>query len=232
MIESTFLFSEKYDIVFILKGGLRTNLRINIIEEALILFEKYGFHGVTVNQIVEKTGTSKGGFYHHFTSKDELLFVIHDEFITYVLEKATIADETFSNPTKKLQAIIKDFVKTFDLYKPHISVFYQETIYLKPAYEMQIKKKRDQFKHIMMNALREGKEAGEFRDDVPVDITAMAILGMVNWTYKWYKQSGTRTIDEIGAIYVDLILHAVLKADSVSGDAYQEMLINSVKKDL
>src|SRR5699024_12425244 len=87
------------------KGGVRTSLRKKIIDEALILFEKHGFHGVTVNQIVEKTGTSKGGFYHHFTSKDELLFVIHDEFITYVLEKATIATETFSDPTEKLQEI-------------------------------------------------------------------------------------------------------------------------------
>lgn len=113
---------------------MRTRLREQIIEEALSLFEKHGFHGVTVNQIVDKTGTSKGGFYHHFTSKDELLFVIHDEFITYALEKATIANETFSDPTKKLQAIIKDFVKTFGIYKPHISVFYQENIYLKPEY--------------------------------------------------------------------------------------------------
>lgn len=195
------------------------------------MFEKHGFHGVTVNQIVDKTGTSKGGFYHHFTSKDELLFVIHDAFITYVLEKATIATETFANPTEKLQAIIKVFVKTFDLYKAHISVFYQETIYLKPAYENRIKKKRDQFKQILLNAIREGKEAGEFRDDIPVDITTMAILGMVNWTYKWYQQPGTKTIDEIGSIYVDLILHAVLKADSISGDTYQQLLISSVKQD-
>ncbi|SFA75273.1 transcriptional regulator, TetR family [Lentibacillus halodurans] len=214
-----------------MKGGFRTDLRKKIIEEALVLFERYGFHGVTVNQIVDKTGTSKGGFYHHFTSKDELLFVIHDEFITYALEKATIANETYDDPIKKLQAIIKDFVKTFGLYKPHISVFYQENIYLKPEYEIRIKKKRDQFKQIMMNALSEGKEAGEFRDDVPVDITAMAILGMVNWTYKWYQSSGTKSIDEIGSIYVDLILHAVLKPDSFLENTYQELLLSSVKRD-
>ncbi|WP_010530738.1 TetR/AcrR family transcriptional regulator [Lentibacillus jeotgali] len=213
------------------KGGFRTDLRKKIIDEALILFEEYGFHGVTVNQIVDETGTSKGGFYHHFTSKDELLYVIHDEFITYVLQKATIATETFSDPTEKLQAIIKDFVKTFGLYKPHISVFYQENIYLKSEYETRIKKKRDQFKQVLLNALREGKEAGEFREDLSVDITAMAILGMVNWTYKWYKYSGAKTIDEIGSIYVDLILRAVLKTDSISGNTYQDLLIKSVKED-
>ncbi|TRM12497.1 TetR/AcrR family transcriptional regulator [Lentibacillus cibarius] len=186
-----------------------------MIEASLVLFEKYGFHGVTVNQIVQETGTSKGGFYHHFTSKDELLFVIHDEFITYVLEKATAAKETYEWPTEKLQAIVKEFVKVFDLYKPHISVFYQEHIYLKPHYETLIKEKRDQFKQLMVDVVSEGKKTGAFRRDLPEEITAMAILGMVNWIYKWYRPSGPKSIEEIATIFVDLILHAVLEEGRV-----------------
>ncbi|PAV29395.1 TetR family transcriptional regulator [Virgibacillus profundi] len=207
------------------EGGFISDLRQKIIQSALLLFEKQGFHGVTVNQIVEDVGTSKGGFYHHFTSKDELLFVIHDTFITYVLEKAIIAKETYQSPTKKLQGIVKDFVKVFDLYKPHISVFYQENIYLKPQYEILIKKKRDQFKQMVKQAIIEGKKAKEFREDLPVEITTMAILGMVNWTYKWYQQSGLKTIEEIGDIFVDLILHAVLQPETISSKRYEEVLI-------
>ncbi|MFD1037868.1 TetR/AcrR family transcriptional regulator [Virgibacillus byunsanensis] len=199
-----------------MEGGFITDLRKQIIHTALPMFEKNGFHGVTVNQIVEEVGTSKGGFYHHFTSKDELLFVIHDTFITYVLEKATTASNTYHSPTKKLQAIVKDFVKVFDLYKPHISVFYQENIYLKPQYETLIKKKRDQFKHLLIGVIQEGKNQGEFREDLSTEITGMAILGMVNWTYKWYKQSGSKTIDEIGDIFVDLILRSLLEDNTKS----------------
>ncbi|WP_188455639.1 TetR/AcrR family transcriptional regulator [Virgibacillus oceani] len=196
-----------------------TDLRQKIIQTSLLLFEKDGFHGVTVNQIVEKVGTSKGGFYHHFKSKDELLFVIHDTFISYVLEKAIIANETYDSPTMKLQAIIKDFVKVFDLYKPHISVFYQETIYLKPQYEQLVKKKREKFKLLILDSIREGKASGEFRQDMSVDITGMAILGMVNWTYKWYKQNGAKSIEEIGDIFVDLILRSVLSEEMLRKDS-------------
>ncbi|MGY0691674.1 TetR/AcrR family transcriptional regulator [Virgibacillus sp. FSP13] len=202
-----------------------TDLRSRIIQAALLLFERHGFHGVTVNQIVEDVGTSKGGFYHHFTSKDELLFVIHDTFITYVLEKAEFANKTYASPTEKLQAIVKEFVKVFDLYKPHIAVFYQETIYLKPRYETLVKQKRDQFKQIVLEALHEGKACGEFRQDLSVEITGMAILGMVNWTYKWYRQTGTKTIDEIGDIFVDLILHSVLNENGLTNNSDKNMLI-------
>ncbi len=163
-----------------------------------------------MNDIVENVGTSKGGFYHHFTSKDELLFVIHDAFISYALEKATIATNTYQTPTKKLQAIVNDFVKVFDLYKSHIAVFYQESNYLQPKYKKLIKRKRDQFKNIIIAVIDEGKKRGEFRRDIPTDITSMAILGMVNWTYKWFKRDGSKTIDEISDVYIDLLLHAIL----------------------
>lgn len=180
---------------------------------------------MTVNQIVDDVGTSKGGFYHHFKSKDELLFVIHDTFITYVLEKAQAANETYTSPTKKLQAIIKSFVKVFDLYKAHIAVFYQEHIYLNEQYESLINQKRDQFKEMIMDAVREGKTSGEFRRDLSVEITGMAILGMVNWTYKWYKKSGAKTIEDIGDIYINLILHALLDEETLFHNGYENVLI-------
>src|SRR5699024_1831849 len=106
-----------------LKGGFTSDLRKKIVHSALLLFEKHGFHGVTVNQIVEDVGTSKGGFYHHFTTKDELLFVIHDTFITYVLEKANNANETTLSSTKNIQPLIYVFLKVFDPSTPPISVF-------------------------------------------------------------------------------------------------------------
>lgn len=181
-----------------------------------MLFEKKGFHGVTVNEIVQKAEASKGGFYHHFTSKEELLYVIHDTFISYVLEKAAYANNSYISPTDKLKAIIKDFVKVFDIYKPHISVFYQESIYLNPEYEQQIKQKRDQFKQLILQTIAEGQANGEFRRDLPVEITGMAILGMVNWTYKWYQPKGKNTIDEISDIFIELILQAILPNGSTS----------------
>lgn len=185
-------------------------LKDRIIETSLRLFEKQGFHGVTVNRIVEECGTSKGGFYHNFKSKDELLYVIHDYFITYVLTKAKEAEDDYHTPIDKLCAITRSFVKVFDLYKPHISVFYQESLYLKPDYEEQIKVKREQYKRVIFRVLEEGQETGDFRPELPIKITGMSILGMVNWTYKWYRQEGEKPIEEIAEIFIDLILHSIL----------------------
>ncbi|QHT46771.1 TetR/AcrR family transcriptional regulator [Bacillus sp. SB49] len=187
-----------------------SELRDRIIGHSLILFEKHGFHGVSVHEIVQASGTSKGGFYHHFQSKDELLYVIHDMFLTYVWREARAADDTHPSPVAKVQAIIRAFVHVFDLYQPHISVYYQESIYLKAPYAEKINQKRDEFKQLIFHIVEEGQKTGHFRRELPLEVTAMAILGMVNWMYKWYRKDGPYTIEQIADVYTDLVLHLLL----------------------
>ncbi|GEN30539.1 AcrR family transcriptional regulator [Cerasibacillus quisquiliarum] len=195
-----------------MKGGYKiSELKNEIIQTSLTLFDKYGFHGVSVNKIVSEVGTSKGGFYHYFSSKDEVLYLIHDEFISYALKKAYESFHKHKSPTNKLRDIINNFVKVFDLYHAHITVFYQEQIYLPNPYEMMIKKKRDQFRDIIIKTIQLGVESDEFRKELHPVITAMAILGMVNWIYRWYRKDGKKSIEEIAQYYEDMIIHAVIK---------------------
>lgn len=197
-------------LIELAKGGIQTDLRQRIIDSSLVLFEQYGFHRVSVKQIVEAAGVSKGGFYHHFSTKGELLFVIHDIFISFVLERATIGNEKYKSPTKRLDSIIADFVSVFDVYKAHLTVFYQEYNYLEPEHEAIVKNKRNRFKGIIKQVIQDGVDNGEFRKDLSVDITTMAILGMVNWTYKWYQRDGEKTIEEIANYYIDFMMQAIL----------------------
>ena len=185
-------------------------LRENIIQSSLELFAQEGYHAVSVNKIVEEAKTSKGGFYYHFATKNEVLFEIHDVFITYALEKVLAANALNSTPENRLIKIIDEFVKVFDVYKSHLSVFYQEAFFLDDKYEEIIKVKRNDFKYVIINVLEDGIKAGEFRKEIDVKITTMAILGMVNWIYKWYDPKGSKTITDISNIYIDLILRSVV----------------------
>lgn len=207
---------------------LENSTKERIVQTALRLFELHGYHGVTVDQIVRESATSKGGFYHYFKSKDELLYTIHDHFITYVLDKAEEAYRTYTTPTERLYAIIKSFVMMFQLFKPHVTVFYQESLYLAPEYFQKIEIKRDRYKEMMFRVVQEGIEQGEFRPELPVPIMSMAIFGMINWTYKWYKSTGRYSIEEIADIYADLILHSTLTEEALSKPEYTRFFL---KKD-
>ncbi|NBI30848.1 TetR/AcrR family transcriptional regulator [Chengkuizengella marina] len=49
------------------------DLKQKIIKAAYELFTEKGVEKTTVSEIIELAGSSKGGFYHHFKSKDEIL---------------------------------------------------------------------------------------------------------------------------------------------------------------
>ncbi|OZI11468.1 TetR family transcriptional regulator [Bacillaceae bacterium SAS-127] len=205
----------------------KKTLKQRIVDTSLVMFEKHGYHGVTVDQIVEECGTSKGGFYHNFKSKDELLYHIHDVFISYVLDRAKEAYDNYNTPVSRLCAIIMSFTKVFDLYKPHITVFYQESTYLKGDFEQQINEKRDAYRKVILQVILEGQESGDFRTEVSAEISTMAIIGMVNWTYKWFKKDGKLTMEQIGEIFNDLLIHALMTEQGMNDPNITKYLLKS-----
>ncbi|MDF2593073.1 MAG: transcriptional regulator [Clostridia bacterium] len=69
------------------------NTREHILNVAFHLFLQKSFKEVTLKDIVEKTGMSKGAFYHYFTSKEQLFLELVNHVFTSVLE---IPFESFS----------------------------------------------------------------------------------------------------------------------------------------
>ncbi|MBQ7953301.1 MAG: TetR/AcrR family transcriptional regulator [Clostridia bacterium] len=75
------------------------NTRGKIITAAWDLFYEQGYEDTTIEEIIEKSGTSKGSFYHYFEGKDALL-----GSLSYI----------FDEEYEKLQAEIEENMNSFD----------------------------------------------------------------------------------------------------------------------
>jgi TetR/AcrR family transcriptional repressor of nem operon len=58
-----------------------TDAKDHIIKVALSLFLKNSYKGLTMKEIVKKSGLSKGAFYHYFKNKEELFRTTLDFYI-------------------------------------------------------------------------------------------------------------------------------------------------------
>lgn len=56
--------------------------RARIVESARILFNRHGFENVTINMVMEAAALTRGGFYNHFKSKEELFAAAVSSFLT------------------------------------------------------------------------------------------------------------------------------------------------------
>jgi AcrR family transcriptional regulator len=89
---------------------IATDTRSNILKTALLLFLEKGYKDVSYQDLVKKTGLSKGAMYHYFASKEELLMAVFDLFSQSSSQPASIAPEqlvTDYASFKKLYADIK-----------------------------------------------------------------------------------------------------------------------------
>jgi AcrR family transcriptional regulator len=85
------------------------NTKESIITTAFQLFLQDGFKEVSVNRIIDHCGISKGAFYHHFQSKDDLYLQVLDRFFFNYFSQfqfSYASDMSFEDK-------IKDFVLTF-----------------------------------------------------------------------------------------------------------------------
>ena len=88
------------------------SLKEKIIHESLKLFSLKGFLSTSLNDILTATGTSKGGFYNHFQSKEDLFFHVMDEARKIWREKNLAGLDEIEKPVEKIKKLLKRAINT------------------------------------------------------------------------------------------------------------------------
>lgn len=99
---------------------IRTRQRI--VEVAKGLFNRRGFSEVSIDQIMAEAGLTRGGFYHHFRSKEELFAAAVDSFACDTAD-TTIAEKYAQGLTAKELAV--NLLSTY-LSEPHMEDINQQ----------------------------------------------------------------------------------------------------------
>ncbi len=60
----------------------KARTRARIIEAARVLFNRHGFESISIEMIMAEADLTRGGFYNHFRSKEELFAVAVESFLT------------------------------------------------------------------------------------------------------------------------------------------------------
>lgn len=86
------------------------NLRDRIIRESLRLFSVKGFLGTSLTDIMQSSGTSKGGFYNHFRSKEALFTAVLSESRKIWREKNLAGlDDLNDRPLEKIERLLDNY---------------------------------------------------------------------------------------------------------------------------
>lgn len=168
-----------------------------LIDAAVACFGTEGFHTTSVQQVVDAAGLTKGAFYHHFESKEDLLHVIHDAFIDEHLRRQERILERFDRAHERLFHLVRTLVVIVAAHRPEVQIFFQEQRALSPTRYRASFDKRETARQIYVDTMALGVGNGEFRADIDPELGALGILGMGNWTYQWYRPDGRLAAHDI-----------------------------------
>lgn len=85
------------------------NLKGTIIHESLKLFSLNGFLSTSIQDILSAANTSKGGFYNHFSSKEDLFFQVLDEARKIWRDRNLQGLDDIDHPLDKLIRLLQNY---------------------------------------------------------------------------------------------------------------------------
>lgn len=162
------------------------SLKEKIIHESLRLFSLKGFLGTSLQDILSATGTSKGGFYNHFRSKEDLFYSVLDEARQTWRTKNLAGLDEIDDPVGKIFKLLHNFrdqylVDSVDF--PGGCVFITLSVELndqRPHLSQEITKGFVGLKNMIHKLLDQGKETGELNINLDSSVaTEILFAGML-----------------------------------------------------
>jgi TetR/AcrR family transcriptional regulator, cholesterol catabolism regulator len=181
-----------------------------ILKAAAELFMERGFGGASVREIGERAGVGQSSLYHHVQSKGYLLQELHRSFAQELLAKLELVTSSDAPAADQLREVIHLFLTTVETHQSRVTVSLREHHALSAEAKQEIQHDRDRLDQLVDSVIQRGIDTGEFRDDLDVHLTRLAVLGMCNWSYEWYRPSGPRKITEISDYFADLVLQGMV----------------------
>jgi len=161
--------------------------RAQIIRSATDLFATQGFDQTTMDDIAEAAKITKRTLYRYVTTKEQLLYDIHDHFTSkeFVSHIPLESDD----PADRLREFVRLHVDVVARNRTEIAVFFDERRHLSPARRRAVEQRRDEYEHIATAVIEYGQERGAFFD-ANARLIAQAILGCLTEIYRWYDPAG------------------------------------------
>jgi AcrR family transcriptional regulator len=154
---------------------------IRIIQAALELFVRNGYHGTSINDIMRKVGLTKGALYAHFTSKGELLLRIIEEFkVRYIDKMIRTVTEHEGNALEKIHHTFS-FSSRFAYEHQNLCVFLTFlTTELKADvdFEAALKDVYRQYEKFICQLIRLGIKQGILRKDLDPALVALTFMAL------------------------------------------------------
>ncbi len=180
-----------------------------IFEAGARLFAEKGYGRTSLQEVADALGVTKPALYYYYRSKEELLF----EITSFVMDRVTADLREVGGaslpPVEKLRELIRRYVLFFAAHPHELTIMSTEVDSLGPERREVILGRQREYLQLVRAIVREllAEHPGSSLDETSV---AFALLGGMNWIFKWYDPAGRVTPEKLVEDFVRIYTHGLL----------------------
>ena len=189
-----------------------SSLKEKIIHESLKLFSLNGFLSTSILDIISAAETSKGGFYNHFASKEDLFYQVLDESRKIWRDRNLNGLDQAQDAIGKIKQLLSNYRDRYLLDAenfPGGCIFIMFAVELgdsRPHLSREVQKGFIGLKAMLKRFLDEGKDSGEFYNGINTDtITEILFNGMLGASVNYSVDKSFDTLDHSINSLIDYI---------------------------
>lgn len=178
------------------------SLKDRIIEESLKLFSLNGYWHTSVTEILRAAGTSKGGFYNHFASKEHLFYAVLEHAQRLWRARTLTGLDQIEDPLGKIEQFLLNYrdryLKDGETF-PGGCIFVTLSVELddqNPSLCAEVDKGFMGLKRMLRGFLEQAKEQGKLDHGVDTEeVTEMIFTGMLGSSVSYGVTKSTSMLD-------------------------------------
>lgn len=176
-----------------------------LVDAAATVFQEKGFSGASIDDIAIAAGLDRASIYYYAGGKQELFDEIVLDAFGANIEMAEAIRDTDRPPVEKLSKLVESLLVSYAEHYPYLYVFLQENVRrLQPSNRKKGVNHVDmyrRFERALETIVQEGIDGGDFRADISARLATYGILGMINWSHRWFDPNGPIDAAEVGRAF-------------------------------
>jgi AcrR family transcriptional regulator len=188
---------------------VRRKRRGEVFDAAVRVFHAQGYDATSIQDIADEVGILKGSIYYYITSKEDVLFEILDEVHRAALKVVLQSIEADGDPLQKIHAFVTTLARFNAEHLERMGILLHDFRSLSEPRRKEIVRERDEYDRILRMLISQGQDEGIVCPDIDPKLAALAVMGMINTIYQWYRPAGGLRSQYVGAFYADLVIRAL-----------------------
>jgi AcrR family transcriptional regulator len=206
-----------------------------ILQAAASVFAAHGYHRASMRDIARAAGGSLAGLYHHFATKEEILFAISTRAFDTVITGAETALQNGGSGEERLRVFVDNHLGYFAGHLTEMKVLSHESESLTGEHRREIQERKRRYvalaEHVLsgLDGVDGAPRNGARANGRDTRLSALALFGMMNWIYTWYRRGedldltpagkGGADIHRISRLMSEIFLRGYLQTSGPSANA-------------